>query len=203
MGDGQLPQCATQIEGCVSGGKTKQALILMFISHDIAMISCHDRLKLWVRINPSSLKLLLPGILPSEKTNDEKTHIPYKRMLQQWRGAKCACLDVANVDELKKHYIKGREGGSANNCLLCKHKDLNSDPKNPQGKKCCASSVWDWGTQWRQENPRVRCIWEWLLMYMRIISRVMECPLELLKWLHNIANVLNHWILFYFLRELS
>lgn len=49
-------------------------------------------------------------------------------MLQQWRGAKCACLDVANVDELKKHYIKGREGGSANNCLLCKHKDLSSDP---------------------------------------------------------------------------
>lgn len=134
MGDGQLPQCATQTEGCVSGGKTKQALILMLISHDTAMVSCHDRPKLWVRRNSSSLKLLLPGILPSEKTNDEKTHIPYKRMLQQWRGAKCACLDAANVDELKKHYIKGREGGSANNCCLCKHKDLNSDPKNPQEK---------------------------------------------------------------------
>ena len=26
-------------------------------------------------------------------------------MLQQWRGAKCACLDAANVDELKKNII--------------------------------------------------------------------------------------------------
>lgn len=55
-------------------------------------------------------------------------------MLQRRRGAKCACLDVANVDELKKHCPKGWEGGAEDNCLLSKHKDLNSDPKNPQEK---------------------------------------------------------------------
>lgn len=37
-------------------------------------------------------------------------------MLQQWREAKCVCLDVANVDELKKQYAKVWEGGSVDNC---------------------------------------------------------------------------------------
>ena len=55
-------------------------------------------------------------------------------MLQRRKGAKCACLDVANVDELKKHCPKGWEGGAEDNCLLQKHKDLNLDPKNPQEK---------------------------------------------------------------------
>lgn len=55
-------------------------------------------------------------------------------MLQRQRGAKCACLDIAKVDELKKRCPKGWEGGAEDNCLLRKHEDLNSDPKNPQEK---------------------------------------------------------------------